>query len=342
MIINNIFSNKFNKIFAVAEIGINHNGKLQNAIRLINHAKKAGFSAVKFQFYKPDLLLKKNTPLAIYQKKTNFSNMYEMLKKFSLSNQQLFKLKNHCDNIKIEFMATPFDNESANYLNKLGVKIFKVSSGDLNNYILLRHLKKFNKPIIISTGMSSIRDLKETINNIRFKKNKLGILHCISEYPAKVKNYQLGNIIELKKLKYQVGLSDHTLGGTASLIAVSLGAKIIEKHITLDKRMKGPDHKASLDIFEMEEFILNINDLNASLNNKARFITKIEKKNKLLVTRSLFFSKDLKKNHKLQLEDILPLRPFIGGVLMKDYKTIIGKRLKMDVKKHHLIKRYNF
>ena len=106
--------------------------------------------------------------------------------------------------------------------------------------------------------------------------------------------------------------------------------------------MKGPDHKASLDIFEMEEFILNINDLNASLNNKARFITKIEKKNKLLVTRSLFFSKDLKKNHKLQLEDILPLRPFIGGVLMKDYKTIIGKRLKMDVKKHHLIKRYNF
>ena len=342
MNIKKIFKKNFDSIFTIAEIGINHNGNIGNAIKLINHSKKAGFSAVKFQFYDADLLLKNNTPLADYQKSSRYSNMYKMLKKYTLSNSQIYNLKKYCGKKNIEFLATPFDNESAKFLNKIKVKFFKVSSGDLNNYILLTLLKKFKKPIILSTGMSNLKDIKETLKFMNFKKNEMALLHCISEYPAKVKDYQLGNINNIKKFGYQIGLSDHSLGSNASIVAISLGAKIIEKHVTLNKKMEGPDHKASLDIYEMKNFIETLIEINQSINQKKRFLTTTEKRNKKIVSRGLYFSRNLKEGSIITLDDLIALRPPTNKYKIENYKNLIGKKIKYDVIKNTPIKKEYF
>ena len=251
------------KIFTIAEIGINHNGSIKNAIKLINFAKEAGFSAVKFQTYDVDEMLKENTKLAHYQKQTKFSNMKSLLKKNSLNYEQFSKLNNFCRKKNITFLSTPFDVKSALFLNKLNVPAFKISSGDLNNFYLLSVIKKFKKPIIISSGMALKKMSNKQLNSSILTK-KLAILHCVSDYPTEIKNSYLSNINDLKSLGYTVGFSDHTIGIEASCSAVSLGARIIEKHITLDRKMIGPDHRSSLECEKLKNFISKIQDINYS------------------------------------------------------------------------------
>jgi N,N'-diacetyllegionaminate synthase len=336
--INQYFNNNFKNILTIAEIGINHDGNLNKAFKLIQGAKKAKFKAVKFQIYKVEHLLKSNTPLAEYQKKTGNENMYELLKKYSFRFDEFQKLKAYCDNLNISFLATPFDNESAHFLNKLDVEAYKISSGDLNNFYLLKCIKSFKKPIIISTGLFENKDLKKTLNFLNYKKKKLAILHCISSYPTELCDTQLSNIKELKKFNYPVGFSDHTIGKDAAVAALSLGARIFEKHITLDNKSKGPDHSSSLLISDASDFISTINNLEISLKTK-RNITLKESKNKKLVTRSFYFLKDLPKNHKITDQDIIPLRPYKNGFPIEKLEKIIGKKTKYKVKKNSVVKK---
>lgn len=338
--IKQTFNNNFKNILTIAEIGVNHDGKLHKAFKLIENAKKAGFQAAKFQVYKVENLLIPETPLAEYQKKgVSNSNMFDLLKKFSFRFDEFEKLKKYCDKLNISFLATPFDNESAYFLNKLNVEAFKVSSGDLNNFYLLKYIKSFKKPIIISTGLFEIKDLKKTLKFLDYDKKKLAILHCISSYPTKLLNTQLSNINEIKKFKYPVGFSDHTIGKDASISALSLGARIFEKHITLNNKSKGPDHSSSLPASETKGFISTLNELDISLKTKDRKLTFEEINNKKLVTRSIYFSNDFQKNHKIKEEDIIPLRPFKKGFPIENFKRLIGEKIKYRVKKYTLVKK---
>ena len=218
-------------IYVIAEIGINHNGSVSKAMKMIDYAIESGCSAVKFQTFYLDEMLLKDTRLAEYQKKTGFQNMTDLLKKYNLSYESFKIIKKYCDKNKITFLSTPFDEKSAIFLNKIDVPAFKISSGDIDNFLLLSTIKKFKKPIIISTGMSLISEVKNTVKFLSLKRNKLAVLHCISDYPTKVSDTQLVNILLLKKIKYVVGFSDHTIGDNSSCVAVALGANIIEKQI---------------------------------------------------------------------------------------------------------------
>lgn len=338
--LNKNFFNNSHKILTIAEIGVNHDGDITKAKKLINHAKRSNFKAVKFQVYKTDKLLKKYTPLAEYQKyKNKNKNMFNLLEKYSFTYDQFYKLKKFCDKLKILFLATPFDNESAEFLNDIDIKCFKISSGDLNNFFLLKKIKSFKKPLILSTGMSDINNVKKTIKFLNYKKNKLAILHCISSYPTKLIDTNLSNITRLKSLGYPIGFSDHSVGMEAAISAISLGAKIIEKHITLNAKLEGPDHRSSLQVSDMKKFIEVISDVSISINSNKRIILKSEKKNKLLVTRSLYFKEDFKKNHMLKLEDIIPLRPFSNGYPIEKFENLVGKKIKYSVRKGSLIKK---
>ncbi len=340
----NFEKNKFynKKIFLIAEVGVNHNGDLKKALKLINHASKAGFDAVKFQTFDLETMLLPNTKLAIYQKKTNFSNMKEMLKKYSLSKKKFIKIKNYCKKKKIIFLSTPFDINSAKFLNKLNVPLFKISSGDLDNFLLLREIKSYKKPMIISTGMSNLIDVKKSLNFLKLNKNKLTIMHCISEYPTKLKDSQLGIIKELKKFNYQVGLSDHTQGFEASIASCALGVNVIEKHITLNNNFSGPDHKSSMHVKYLDNFVKTIRSISASLQVNKRFKTKEESRTLKVARKGLYYQKNLKKNHILNVNDLIALRPLGNGLSPSSYYSLIGKKLKKNIKKFQMIKKSDF
>ena len=340
--IENTIISKKSKIYTIAEIGVNHNGLINNAIKMINFANEAGFNAVKFQTYDVNEMLTDRANLANYQKKTKFQNMKSMLKKYSLTFDQFNKLKAYCKRKRITFLSTPFDVKSAIFLNKINVSAFKISSGDLNNFHLLSKIKKFNKPIILSTGMAVEKNVVETINFLKLSKKRLAVLHCVSDYPTKIENSFLSNINHLKKLGYIVGFSDHTIGDVVSCSAVSLGAKILEKHITLNKNMNGPDHKSSMECKNLKEFIFKVQAINKSISYKKRKLTKEEFITQKVAKKSLYFSKNLEDNHVINFEDIVPLRPVENGISPEKFRHFIGKKIKRKVKKFTLVKNKYF
>ena len=335
------FGKKNKKINTIAEIGINHNGNYDNAIKLINSAKNAGFTAVKFQTFIPEEMTHIKTKLAKYQKKTKFKNMQEMLKKYNFSFEQFYELKKYCDKKKIEFLSTPFDEKSAIFLNNIGVEVFKVSSGDLDNFFLLSIIKKFRKPIIISTGMSNNREINETIKFLNLPKSKLAILHCISDYPTELKNTFFSNFDYLKKFKYDFGFSDHTIGDISSSIAIALGANIVEKHITIDTNLEGPDHACSMPIPELKKFITTLHDVKKSLSTE-RKLTSLERNTLKVARKSLHFSKNLKKGAIIKFEDLIPLRPANNNISPKNFRGFIGKKLKKNKNKYTNLKKSDF
>lgn len=328
-----------NNPYIIGEIGINHNGSISKAVKLIDLAKKARFDAVKFQTYKTNLLLKENTKLAKYQKiKIKSENMYTMLKKYELSFENFYFLKKYCDKKKITFLSTPFDEESAIFLNSINIKAFKISSGDFDNLFLLEKIKKFKKPIILSTGMSSDDEIKSILKIFDSYKNKLAILHCISDYPTPLADSQLYQIQNLKKIKnIQVGLSDHTQGYIAASIATYLGASIIEKHITLNNNLRGPDHAASLHQNDFQTFVNTIHSVKKITLQKKRFLTKNEIANKKLARKSLFFVDNFNKNKKIKKTMLQVLRPKKNGLSPLEYKKILNKKLMKDVKRNEQV-----
>ena len=323
----------------IAEIGVNHNGNLTKAKKLIDVAKSSNSDYVKFQLYKTDNLVIKNSPLAKYQKlKTNDKSQYELLKKYELSFEQISKLKRYCIKKKIKFLCSPFDNESASFLvNDLKEKLVKIPSGEINNFPMLKILtKKKSLNLIISTGMSNLFDIKKTIkflkkNNFDIK-NNLTLLHCVSSYPTNIHDMNLRFIHTLRKtFKTKVGLSDHTNDSFLAPFVVALDCEYIEKHITLSNNMQGPDHKSSLNPKNFKNFVSDIVKSNLVMGELNKKIKRDELNNKMIAMKSVYAKKNIKVNEVFSNKNIILKRPMnLKAMSPYDYLKLLGKKSKKN------------
>jgi N,N'-diacetyllegionaminate synthase len=333
------FFKKLKKTYIIAEIGVNHNNNISLAKKLVDKAKSAGADAVKFQTFKAKNLVLPGTRKVKYQlrNKLDKEDHYQMIKKLELSYSDHKVIYNYCKKKKIDFLSTPYDVESAKFLKKLGVKIFKTASADLIDYNLHYYLAKIKKPVIISTGMSSIKDIKKTLNLYKKLKNlNISLLHCVSNYPCSYKSINLNAIHSLKKLKFVVGYSDHSNDNLASCLAVGAGSKIIEKHFTLNKNLKGPDHKASCDPKELKSLVNKIRKAELIMGKKTKKIQTEELEMSKISKKSLYFRKSKKKRLEIKSSDLVALRPGVGLSPFLIHK-FIGKKLKRNVLKHELL-----
>ena len=268
----------------IAEAGVNHNGSIKLAKKLIDVAANAGADYVKFQAFKADNLISKNTEKADYQKKITSSNEshYEMIKKLELDFNAHSELMDYSRTRGISFLSTPFDFESLKMVIDLKVRIIKLSSGEITNFPFLREIGGCKKPIILSTGMSTLDEVKNAVRilvSFGAKKEKITLLHCNTEYPTPMKDVNLNAMVTMKKdLGLNVGYSDHTLGIEVPIAAVALGATIIEKHFTLNKNLEGPDHSASLEPNELFNMVASIRKIEKALGNGIKKVSSSEKK----------------------------------------------------------------
>ncbi len=325
--------NKLKQAYIIAEIGINHQGKLKLAKKLVDKAKLAGVDAVKFQCYKTDQVVSKKTPKVDYQKK-NFldkQSHFQMLKECELSEKDFINLKIYCKKKKIDFISSAGDVNSFKFLKKIGMNIFKLASADITDYFLNRYLSSIKKNIIISTGMSNMNEIKESLKFYKkISKNKICLMHCVSNYPCKNKSLNLNILPVLKKLGYVVGFSDHTNSNVAAICSLSLGAKIFEKHFTLNKNMKGPDHKASIDYPELKKYVKDLRETEKSLGRAIKECQQEEKQMKLIARKSIFTNKVITKNSKIKIGDICFKRPGTGLSPMR-IKNVLNKVAKSTI-----------
>ena len=325
---------KKHKTIIIAEAGVNHNGKIHLAKKLIDVASKSGADYIKFQTYDVDSLILRNTKTADYQKK-NFNynlSQYSMLKKYQLSSNDHKVLINYSKKKKIKFLSTAFDEKSFELLNKYKLDYIKIPSGEITNYLLLKKISKSKQKVLLSTGMASIKEINQALKVLKRKKNDITIMHCTSDYPANLKDLNLNFIQKLKKLGFQVGYSDHSSSILTPSIAVGLGCKVIEKHFTLSKKLLGPDHKASLEPQELFNMIRYVRDTEKMLGLSKKFITNSEKKTKLLVRKSLVASKDIKKGELFSYDNITTKRPGLGISPFK-INSYIGKKVRKILKR---------
>lgn len=331
------------KVNIIAEAGVNHNGNFNKAKKLALEAKKIGADYVKYQIFNPDEIAIHNLKKTPYQKKNtnnDSDNQYNMLKKLSLTYKDFDELIKYCKQINIKFIASVFDISSFNYLKKKS-KIIKIGSSEISNFFLLKEIAKHNKNLIISTGMCNLSVIKKALN-LLYKngqnKNKITLLHCNSAYPTPLSD---ANILTMNRLrdifKVSVGYSDHTMGKDAVYAAVALGANIIEKHFTLDKNLKGPDHKISLDVDEFKEMVNGIRNITKTLNIKKGKLTKSEKENAVLVKKFLVAKNYIKKGEKFSLENLTAKRTG-GGIESMKINTILNKKSKKVFLKDEIIK----
>lgn len=317
-------------VFIIAEAGVNYNNKLSLAYEMIDIAAKAGADAIKFQTFKAKNIQLKNSIKPNYQKSIKNTNYYNLIKKLETSFDDQIKLFNYCKKKNIIFLSTPYDEESLNFLTQLNVAAFKISSSDTTNHLFLESILKKRKPVLLSTGLTSRKDVDLTLKLVeKFKmKKKLVLFQTTSDYPTKNSDVNLRVIPEyIKKHKVLVGFSDHTEDFTASLGAIAMGACVIEKHFTISKKLSGPDQKSSLEPKELNEWIKKIRILEESLGNKNKIITNAEKKNltmrKILVInpakQGTVITRDLLSAKRGDGKGILPLQ--------KNLNKIIGKKL---------------
>jgi N,N'-diacetyllegionaminate synthase len=261
------------KVFIIAEAGINHNGSIEIARKMIDVGVSAGADAVKFQTFKAEKLVSKFALKAEYQKQTTKAeeSQLEMVKKLELNFNDYKELKKHCEEKGIIFLSSPFDLESIDFLNEIGLEIFKIPSGEIDNLPYLRKIGSFGKKIILSTGMSNLKEIEDALNilvNTGTRKENITVLHCNTEYPTPFKDVNLLAMLTIKNaFNVSVGYSDHTLGIEVPIAAVALGATVIEKHFTLDRNMEGPDHRASIEPEELKAMIKAIRNIEKALGN---------------------------------------------------------------------------
>ena len=259
------------KVYIIAEAGVNHNGNIQIAKKMVDAAVCAGVDAIKFQTFNPEKLVCRNAKKARYQIENTESNetQFDMLKSLQLSQVEFIELKKYCDNNNIDFISTPFDVESLAFLYKIGVKTIKIPSGEINNYPLLVAAGKTMLPVILSTGMSIIDDVNDAIKVLKHNGTKdIVVLQCNTEYPTPYEDANVNSMIFMRDtLKCKVGYSDHTIGSDVAIAAVAVGAKVIEKHFTLDKTMEGPDHKASIEPDELCELVKSIRNVEKAMGS---------------------------------------------------------------------------
>ena len=332
-----------NKTFIIAEAGVNHNGSLKKALKLIDMAASAGANAIKFQTFKAENLATDYAPKAEYQKYKSLKKetQFQMLKKLEFTEAMHNACFKKCKKKKIIFISSAFDMESLNYLKKFKLRYFKVPSGEITNIPYLEVLGKFKKKVILSTGMSNINEIKKAIQTLVLngtKKNNITLMQCTSAYPAPYDEINLNTIATLRNtFKLNIGFSDHSLGIQAGIAAVALGAKVIEKHITLSKKLKGPDHRASLNPQEFKFMAQSIRIVEKILGSKIKQITKAEKKNIYVVRKSIVASNIIKKNEKFNKDNIACKRPGTG-ISPLFFKKLIGKKSIKNFNKNDLIR----
>ncbi len=306
------------RVTIIAEAGVNHNGDLNLAVELIEKASQAGADYVKFQSFQADKLASRTAKKAAYQKANSpeGDNQYEMLKKLELSVADHKLLMESCRRNGIEFLSTPFDEESAQMLVDLGLPLLKIPSGELTNQPYLRFLGQLGPPLILSTGMASLEEVKaalETLENSGLSSLKITLLHCTTQYPTPYEEANLRAITTLKeKLAVKVGFSDHTSGIYAPLAAVALGACVIEKHFTLSRELPGPDHKASLEPEELAEMVRGVRAIEKALGDGVKRAQPSELANIPIARKSIHLAREVPENHVLTAEDLIMKRPGDG------------------------------
>lgn len=315
-------------VFIIAEAGVNHNGSLDNAKRMVECAAEAGADAIKFQTFKAETLVCKNAQKAEYQKETtgNEESQFEMLKKLELTEEEYAELKQHCGEKHIMFLSTPFDLDSLRYLNEIGIEIIKIPSGEITNYPYLREIGKLGKPIIMSTGMSTMAEVEEAVEVLQMNgAQDITLLHCNTQYPTPYGDVNLRAMLALKdKFHTEVGYSDHTLGIEVPIAATAMGATVIEKHFTLNRGMEGPDHKASLEPDELKCMIRSIRNVEQAMGTGIKEPTNSEYKNILVARKSIVARKQIQAGEIFTEENITTKRPGDGMSPMR-WNEVIGK-----------------
>lgn len=328
------------KVLIIAEAGVNHNGSIEIAKKLVDAAKISKADIIKFQTFVAEKLVTKNAQKAEYQKNNLLgeSTQLSMLKNLELSKDDFIELNNYCKETGIEFLSTAFDFDSIDFLNELGMQVWKIPSGEITNLPYLVKIAKLNKKVILSTGMSTMGEIEEAVNILKDNgASEIVILHCTTEYPTPYEDVNLNAMLAIKeKFGYDVGYSDHTMGIEVSIAAVALGAKVIEKHFTLDRTMDGPDHKASLEPSELKTMVDAIRNIELSMGTGIKEPADSEKKNIAIARKSIVSNQSIKKGDILTETNLTVKRPGDGISPMKWFE-IIGTKAIRDFEEDELI-----
>ncbi len=329
-------------VYIIAEVGPNHQGSLTKAKKYVSKLASIGVDAVKFQIGQAEEHYSLDSIKPKYQKKNikNDLHIIQQAKKRLLNFKDHLVLADECKKFKVDYICSAFDLKSLKFLTKnINFPYYKIPSAEIVAMDCLKYIAKKNKPIILSTGMASKKEIKFALKILnKFKRKKIVILHCVSSYPTNLKNLNLDFMLELKKLfKYPVGLSDHTIGELASIAAAANGASIIEKHVTFDRSLSGPDHKASMKISDFKILIQKIRTVEEMKGRRKKIITKDEKSNSKALRKSCVAGKNLKIGDQIKLENLNFKRPGFG-ISPVDVKKILNKKVKKEIKKDRLIK----
>lgn len=332
------------KTIIIAEAGVNHNGDLKNAFKLVDAAVEAGVDYIKFQTFKADKLVSKNAKKADYQiqnTKNSEDSQLNMLKKLELSHDDHEKLISYCKEKNINFFSTAFDLDSLEYLKEIGLDLVKIPSGEITNLPYLRKAAKLFNRVIISTGMSTMDDISAAVNVFKREgvaEEMITILHCNTEYPTPMIDVNLKAMLSIgKEFGTEIGYSDHTLGIEVPTAAVAMGAKIIEKHFTLDNTWEGPDHAASLEPHELKAMVSAIRNIEKAISGSGvKEPSASEKKNMEIARKSIVAKKDIKKGEVFTEENLTVKRPG-SGISPMDWDSVIGKVSKKDFEMDELI-----
>lgn len=331
--------------YFIAEIGVNHNGKIDLAKKMIISAKSSKANAVKFQTFKAENLATPKTPKVRYQKLNTpkKESHYEMLKSLELTEEMHYQVFNFCKKNKIDFISTPYGINEARFLDKMGCKIFKTASADLVDLEMHSYLAKKNKVVLISVGMSSIDEIEECVKIYRkFKNNNFVLLHCVSNYPCSHQSLNLNVLNTLKsKFKCDVGFSDHSIGYEAAMLSCALGAKVIEKHFTISKKLNGPDQAASITPKDFSSMVKAVSKSILILGSKKKECQKEEKQMSLVSRKSLTINENLKKGTTIKKKHFTLKRPGTGMYYNK-LKFILGKKIKKNFKENYQPKLQDF
>jgi len=337
------------RVLIIAEAGVNHNGDLLLARKLIEAAADAGADYVKFQTFKAENLVTKSAQKAKYQVKNindGDNSQYQLLKNLEMPYEWHFELRDYADSLGIKFLSTGFDEESIDFLDDLGVDLFKIPSGEITNRPYLNHIAKKGKEVILSTGMANMQEVLDAMNVFigeGIHKDRITILHCNTEYPTPMKDVNLKAMTTIQEvIGVNVGYSDHTLGIEVPIAAVALGAKVIEKHFTLDKSLPGPDHIASLDSYELKSMIQAIRNIELAITGTGiKEPSQSEINNIAIIRKSLHYRKDLQAGHVINDQDLIALRPGFGVSPMQ-IEYYIGKKLNQNVDAFSMIENTQF
>jgi N,N'-diacetyllegionaminate synthase len=330
------------KVFVIAEAGVNHNGSLELAKRLIDVAVDAGADAVKFQTFRADSLVSKTAQKAEYQKQTTAEgeSQYDMIKRLELDEAAHRALIAHCEEKSIMFLSTPFDHESIEMLNDLGMMIFKIPSGEITNLPYLRHIGRLDKEVILSTGMADLLEVGNALGvlvDTGVPKDKITVLHATTEYPCPIDEVNLRAMLTIRdQLGVKVGYSDHTQGIEVPIAAVAMGARVIEKHFTLDRGMEGPDHKASLEPQELKAMIKGVRNVSQAMGDGVKGPSKSEMKNKVIARKSIVAARAIRCGEILGADNMATKRPG-NGLSPMLWDSVVGKRALRDYEADDLI-----